>query len=152
MTRIQVGLTLPEKLWEKAKKQYGQRKTSHKIQELLEEDLEEDFQETRKFLELKGLTHKRKELVKHLFLEDDFPYSRAQISGIARKKGIYSSKQYIKKAVKVIDKKDIPVERRNGKLISTDRRCSCDASFSHSLLKHNDWECPNCGAKYRLGV
>lgn len=86
MTRIQVGLTLPEKLWEKAKKQYGQRKTSHKIQELLEEDLEEDFQETRKFLELKGLTHKRKELVKHLFLEDDFPYSRAQISGIARKK------------------------------------------------------------------
>jgi hypothetical protein len=146
MTRVQPGITLPEKLWEKAKEQYSSRKTSKKIEELIAEDLEDsDYNKTQKLLELNDLSEKRRNLVIKLFEKNSFPYSKAQVGNIARKEGIYTSSQYVKKAVKVFDRDDdIPIKADGGKVRSSDVTCECGARTHFEALNSNDWQCPNC--------
>ncbi|AFH22351.1 hypothetical protein OSG_eHP23_00110 [environmental Halophage eHP-23] len=152
MSRVQPGITLPEELWKKAKNQYGSRKTSKKIEELIAKDLEENqYQQKQQVLNLSDLSEKRAKLVLKLFEKGSFPYTKSQIGGIARKEGIYTSSKYVKKAVKVLDKNsDMPLETTNGKVRATDIDCDCGAALSYKGLEKQDWTCPMCDRKFEI--
>lgn len=154
MTRIQPGITLPEELWKKAKNQYGERKTSDKVEKLIAEDLDDaEYQKTRKLLDLNALSEKRKQFLLKLIEKDNFPYSPRDQGRIARNNGIYTSSTYVKKAAKVFDNNDnVPIKKEGKKLVNDKLICECDASLYLKQLKKNDWVCRKCGIKYEVDV
>ena len=154
MARVQPGITLPEKLWKKAKENYGSREASKKVEKLIAEDLEDaEYQKSKKLLDLSGLSEKRKEFLLKLIEKDNFPYTPRDQGKIARNNGIYTSSTYVKKAAKVFDNNDkVPVKTEGKKIISDELDCECGSTYTLDALRSLDWECKQCGIKYEVDV
>jgi len=154
MTRVQPGITLELETWNKFKNQVDNGKASHELEKLIKKELDDvEYQETIQILQTTTLTDKQEALARKLISRNDFPYSKQQIAKIARDNRIYNRSDFVKTANETLaESPETPFEIKKGKLDMREIECNCGVTNGLPALEKLNYECPNCGAIFELGV
>jgi hypothetical protein len=146
MTSIR-SISIDDELWEKAKEQYGDRKVSEKIRQLIRKDLNEntDSKLPLDIVESSDLTNKQKHVVRSLIEKGVSEKNEAQWNNFIESQGI-KRKDYKEKCHGAITQSDqIPYKSKGRQGVkSVEVQCRCDASVYVHQLSKTDGKCPNC--------
>jgi len=154
MARVQPGITLEHDIWQKFKNQYKNGEASKELERLIKKDLDDiEYRETIQILNASTLTGKQEALARKLISNNNFPYSKQEVSKIARDNRIYNRSDFVKTANETLaESPQTPFKMENGKLHLEEIECNCGVTNGLAALEKLDYECPNCDARFELGV
>lgn len=146
------NISVDEEVWEKSVEKIGKGNVSQKIEDLLIEFLDGDVETSNKsedidILDHADLTEKQERLIRELIRENKKSIGLGEASRFADAKGVYSRKDYVKQAIKKIDKEQYSLYKMVGDSLEAEVvTCrECGQKINAALLSNHEGDCPNCG-------